>query len=100
MYRFHRVSQSTTENFQEAARWAKQVAEYISTNYAPITVQAYVELFGDLNVIHWYGDFEDLASFERMNAGLQKDQKYGALLSKASDLFIIGSGHDSLVQSI
>lgn len=100
MFRFHRISRAKTGKFQDAVRWAKEVVEYLYTNYAPISTQAYAELFGDLNVIHWYTDFEDLATFERTNKQLLEDQGYRTLLNQANVLFIDGSAHDTLIQSL
>lgn len=100
MFRFHRISRAKIGKFRDAVLWAKDVAEYLNTNYAPVSVQAYAELFGEVNTIHWYADYEDLAALERMNAQLMADQGYQALLNKANDLFIEGGTQDTLIQSI
>ena len=100
MFRFHRIARAKPNKFPDAVRWAKEVAEHINTKYAPISVQAYAELFGDVNTIHWYADYEDLATIERANAQLLADQGYWTLLNKAGDLFIEGSSHDTLIQSL
>jgi len=48
MFRFHRTARVSRGKFPEAAQWAKEVAGYINTKYAPVSVQAYAELFGML----------------------------------------------------
>ena len=100
MFRFHRIARVSRGKFQEAVQWAKEVAGYINTKYAPVSVQAYAELFGDVGMVHWYADYEDLATIEKFNAQLLADQGYWAVLNKGADLFIEGSLHDTLIQSV
>lgn len=100
MFRFHRTGHASRGKFLEALQWAKEVAEYINTNYSPVSVQAYSEVFGDLGKVHWYADYEDLATIERINAQLQTDQGYQAMIKKSENLFIEGSGQDTLIQSL
>ena len=100
MFRFHRISRAKPGKFPEAIQFAKEVAGYINTKYAPISVQAYIEQFGDIGTLHWHVDYDNLAAVEKINAQLLTDQGYWALLNKAADLFIEGSGHDTLLQTI
>ncbi len=100
MFRFHRTARISRGKLPDGVQWAKEVAGYINTKYAPVSVQAYAEVFGDIGKIHWYADYEDLATVERINAQLQADQGYWALLGKAADLFVEGSVHDTLIQSL
>ncbi len=100
MFRFHRIARASRGNFPRAVQWAKEVAEYINENYAPVSVQAYSELFGDSGMVHWYADYEDLATIEKFNAQLLADQGYWAMINEGADLFIEGSVHDTLIQSI
>ncbi len=100
MFRFHRTAQASRGKFLEAVQWAKEVAGYINTKYAPVSVQAYLEAFGDTGTVHWYSDHEDLATIEKLNAQLLADQEYLAMLNKAADLYIEGSVHDTLIQSL
>ena len=100
MFRFHRTARASRGKFPEAAQWAKEVAGYINTKYAPGSVQAYAEAFGDLGTVHWYADYEDLATIEKLNAQLLADPEYGAMLKKSADLYIEGSLHDTLIQSL
>lgn len=99
MFRLHRTGHVSRGKAFEAVQWAKEVAEYVSAKYAPVSVQAYSEIFGDIGKVHWYADSEDLASIEKLNAQLLTDQDYQALINKSTDLFVEGSFHDTLVQS-
>jgi hypothetical protein len=100
MFRFHRTARASRGKFLEAVQWSKEIASYISDNYAPVSVQAFVEQFGDTGRVHWYSDHEDLAAIEKLNAQLLADQEYGTMVNNAADLFIEGSIHDTVMQSI
>lgn len=100
MIRFQRSARAKGSTALEAVQFAKEVAEYINTKYAPVSVQVYSELFGDLNTIYWYVDYKDLATIESINAQLLADQGYWAILGKATDLFIEGSLHDTLMSPV
>lgn len=100
MYRLQRTGNISRGKVLEARQWAKEVAEYINKNYAPVSVQAYSEIFGDIGKVYWYTDAEDLASIEDFNAQLLMDQGYQALVNKTADLFVKGSIHDRLIQSL
>lgn len=99
MFRFHRKAHVSRGKLLEAMQWAKEVTIYINQKYAPVSVQVYSELFGDLGMIHWYADYEDLATIEKFNNQLLADQGYWALLNKSQDWFIEGSVQDTLSQS-
>jgi len=100
MYRLQRTGNISRGKALEARQWAKEVAEYINKHYAPVSVQAYSEIFGDIGRVHWYADAEDLATIEGFNAHLLMDQGYQALINKSTDLFVEGSIHDRLIQSL
>ncbi len=100
MFRFQRSARAKVGKALEAVQFAKEVAEYINTKYAPASVQAYTEQFGDINTIYWYVDYKDLATIEGINTQLLADQGYWAIVNKAADLFIEGSLHDTLMRSV
>ena len=100
MFRFQRSARAKGGKALEAVQFAKEVAGYINTKYAPVSVQVYTEQFGDLNTIYWYADYKDLATIEGINAQILTDQDYWAIVSKATDLFIEGSLHDTLMSSV
>ena len=100
MYRFQRTARARGGKAMEAVQFAKEVAGYIKTKYAPVSLQVYTELFGDVNTIYWYAEYKDLASLETIIGQLNADQEYWAILGKAADLFVEGSLHDTLMMSI
>ncbi len=100
MYRWHRVAQVSRGKFFEALQWAKQISEYVNANHSPGNAQAYLELFGQTGTIHWYADYDDLSTLEKVNQALLADPKYAAMLNEATGLFIEGKTKDTLIQMI
>ncbi len=100
MYRWHRIARAKTDKFPEAVQWAKEVSSYVNTKYPPSSIQAYAEVFGEVNLVHWYADYEDLAQLERINSQLLADKAYWGMINKAAALFIDGSAHDTLINSL
>lgn len=100
MFRLRRSGTVSRGKALEARQWAKEVTEYVNENYAPVSAQVYSEIFGDLGKVHWYIDYEDLATIEMYSARLLADEGYQVLLSKAADLFVEGSIRDTLIQSL
>ena len=88
---------------QGAVRWAREVAEYLSSKYPKIlAIGAYEEHFGDVNTIHVFSDYEDLATLESVEAQYPADAAFQALFGRSNDegLFIEGSIHGTLVRSL
>ncbi|MBW8011739.1 MAG: hypothetical protein FVQ83_10945 [Chloroflexi bacterium] len=60
----------------------------------------FTEQYGAVGTIHWYADYEDVATLDRVGGQLSSDEGYYALLGKATDLFIQGSTKDTLMASV
>ena len=99
MYRFVR-SGKIKVNAPEALRWAKEIAEYVSSKASPLKVNVYTGLFGDLNTVFWEVEYKDLATVESTNAKLTADPGYWNVVSKGSALFIEGSFSDSIMRLV
>jgi hypothetical protein len=100
MFRSQRTARIRPGKLVEAFQWAREIAEYTNEKYAPVSTQAYSEVFGDYGKVHWHTDFEDLATYEKASAQLMADQEYWAMLNEGAELFIEGSVHDTLIQSL
>lgn len=100
MFRFQRTARISSGKIVEAFQWAKEITEYLNEKYAPVSVQPYTEVFGDYGKVYWHVDYEDLATLEKINAQLMADQEYWAMLNEAAELFIEGSIHDTVIQSL
>ena len=101
MVRFHRSARiSKGAMLPEALKWAKEVAEYLNSNYPETAVLVFVEQYGAAGTIHWYADYEDIATLDRLGSQLLADEGYQAILNKSTDLFIEGSTNDTLMASV
>ena len=101
MLRFHRSARTAVgARFPEAVQWAKEVTEYINSKYPEATLLAFAEQYGAVGTIHWYVDYEDIATLDRVGSQILTDEGYWAILGKAADLFIEGSTKDTLMVSV
>ena len=100
MYKFTRSGKIKGGSFPDAVRWAKEIAEYVTSKHSPVKVHVYTGMFGDLNTIFWEIEHKDLASIESLSAKLVADQGYWAVVGKANGLFIDGTFHDSVMGSV
>ena len=99
MIRFQRSGKTKSGKLLDGIRFAKEIAEYINAKYAPVSVQVYTELFGNVDTIHWYVDYKDLATVESINTKLLADQGYWAIVNKGMEFFVDGSFRDCLISS-
>jgi hypothetical protein len=99
-YRWQRSSQISSGKNEEALQFALEVSEYVNNKYPEITVRPYIEVFGTVGKVHWFVDYDSLATFERINSKLLSDAGFVALIKGAANLFIEGSGRDTMVMSI
>ncbi len=100
MIRFQRSGKTKPGKFLDGIRFAKEIAEYCNATYAPISVQVYAELFGNVDTIHWHIDYKDLTTIEGVNTKLLTDQGYWAIVNKGMEFFVEGSFHDCLISSV
>ena len=101
MVRFHRSARTARgRRLLEAIQWAREVAEYINSKYSEATVLVFVEQFGAQGTIHWYADYEDVATLDRIGSELLADEGYQSILENAAELFIEGSVNDTLMASV
>lgn len=100
MIRHQRSGRAKVGKAWEVIQFAKEIADFINTKYAPTSVKVYSELFGDLNVIYWQTDYDDLATLEEFHTRLTADPDYQAIVSKGSDIFIEGTLRDTLLKSV
>lgn len=98
MYRFCRTAQPRSGRGLDATKLATETTAFINAKYAPLVMQAYTEMFGQLWRLHWYIDFPDLAAFEKFNDQLATDEGYWAILRKLPDVYVDGSVHDTLIR--
>jgi len=100
MIRHQRSGRAKVGKAWDVIKFAKEIADFINTRYAPVSVQVYSEVFGDLNMIYWQTDYDDLAALEQFHARLTADPDYQAIVSKGSDIFIEGTLRDKLLKPV
>lgn len=101
MYRFHRSARAASfTQFPVVVQWAKEVADYVSANYPETTVLVFTEQYGANGTIHWYADYDDIATLDRVGKQLNTDEGYNALIGKSKGYFIPGSLRDTLLMSV
>jgi len=100
MIRFQRTIQAAGGRNLEAVQWAKEVSDYLNGKQPDHEVQAFSSRFGDVNVIAWQIDFEDLAALDKYQQFFNTDQGYWGMIKKADGLFIEGTTYDSAFETL
>jgi hypothetical protein len=84
----------------EAIQWAKEVTDYANSKQSNNKVQVFSSAFGDVNMLVWHADFEDLAALDKWGKFFNMDQGYLEMIGKAADFFIEGSLYDSAFEAL
>lgn len=100
MVRFQRSIRTARGKPLEAIQWAKEVTEYINGKQPNFKVQVFTSRFGDSGMLAWQIDFDDLAALDKYQKFFNSDEGYWALVTKSYDLFIEGSLHDSVFETL
>ena len=101
MVRFHRSARAAADTtFPEVVQWAKEVADYVTSNYPEATILAFAEQYGAVGTIHWYADYEDIATLDQVGSQLLTAEGYWAVIATGTGLFIEGSAHDTVMASV
>ena len=91
MIRWTRTAKIAQGKLQETVQWAKDLREYNKTKFeGGADVKIYLETFGEMGVICWMADFENLATLELVGQVLDDDEGYQERLKAAIDLFMPG----------
>ena len=100
MIRWVRRAQIAPGKHQEAIQWAKDTREYLKTKFeGGADTKIFIETLGDLGVICWMVDFENLAAVELAGQVLNEDSGYQERLQAAVGLFLPGT-FDKVYSSI
>lgn len=100
MIRWQRSIRSSGARSLEAVQWAKEVTDYVNGKQPNYKVQAFSSRFGDVNMLVWQADFEDLADLNKYQEFFNTDQGYWELIKKATDLFLEGTTYDNAFESL
>ncbi len=100
MIRWQRSIRAKVGKGLESVQWAKEVTDYVNSKQPNYKAQAFSSAFGDINMLVWHVDFEDLAALDKFSKSLDTDQGYLELIRKAADIFIDGSVYDSAFEAL
>lgn len=100
MIRWQRSIRSSGARNIEAVQWAKEVTDYINKTHPDRTVQVFSARFGDVNMLVWHVDAEDLVALDKYQQSFDTDQGYWEMIQKAAGLFIEGSLYDSVFETL
>ena len=100
MIRWQRSIRSSGARNLEAVQWAKEVTDYVNSKHPNYKVQVFSSRFGDVNMLVWQVDFEDLAALDKYQQSFNTDQGYWELIKKAAGLFIEGTTNDTVFETL
>lgn len=98
MIRFQRTMR--VRRGRGAARWAKELLDYMNTTYKRPAIQLFKSRFGNISTLYWVADFNDLAALQVWQARVEADAGYRELVKKSFDIVIDGTVEDTILQSL
>jgi len=100
MFRFERSAQVARGKLREARKWAQEVTDYANSNHPQGKLQVFSERFGDIGKVSWQADFDNLAALDQYQVSFETDQGYWNLVNKSTELFMEGSFHDTVYETL
>jgi uncharacterized alpha/beta hydrolase family protein len=83
-----------------AIAWAKEIAEYVKKYEGFSSIDVFTDTFGQVGTIRWVVDYEDLASFEKVQNQIMTDPGFFEKTEKVPELFVEGKTHDTIMSSV
>ncbi len=98
MVLFTRRSTPKPGKYFDAIKWAKEVADYVNTNYGT-NLFVYSQRYGEnpIGTIFWVGSFETTSSFEEISMNLGQDEGYITKIGPGSELIVGGTTYDNFL---
>jgi len=100
MVRFQRSAQVARGKLREARQWAQEVTDYANSNHPEGKLQVFSERFGNIGIVSWQADFDNLAALDQYQQSFDTDQGYWSLINKSTELFMEGSLHDTVYETL
>lgn len=100
MIRFERTLRAVGGKGREAIAWAQEVTAYLNGKFGQANFQVFTQRFGEINTISWQADFDSLASLDNYQQAVNVDMGYWELVDKTDGLFLEGSIHDTVLESL
>ncbi|MCB2170699.1 MAG: hypothetical protein KQI78_23805 [Deltaproteobacteria bacterium] len=92
MIRWTRKAHIAPGKLQEAIQWAKETKEYTKNKFeGGADVKIFLEAFGEVEVICWMADFNNMAEVELAGKVLMEDAGYMERLKTVAELLLPGT---------
>jgi len=95
MIAFNRIGKIAPGKTAGAVAFAHEISAYMKDAYK-VDLEVMMPIGGNPQRIAWSARYQDLAAFDAVSAKLLGDQRYWAIVAKATDLFLPGSMQDSM----
>jgi hypothetical protein len=96
MVRWTRSTQIARGKGMQAMQWSKEITEWANKKFN-LQMKVYMDNFGEIGVVRWFVDYENLAGLEKIRNSLLGDQEYWQKIDQSADFFIEGSGFDMVM---
>ncbi|MBT4266047.1 MAG: hypothetical protein HOK67_08270 [Deltaproteobacteria bacterium] len=81
-----------------AIAWAKEISDFTKKYEGASSVNFYMNSFGEISTVHWFADYEDLATFDKVQKQILEDPKFFEMLEKGKDYVVEGSAYDTVMR--
>ena len=99
MVRWMRSAQIAPGKYMEAMQFAKEISEFSQKYEGASSVGVFLDSFGEVGVIRWFVDYENLASLEKIQDQIMADPEWFKKVGEATELFIEGSSYDVVMRN-
>jgi len=93
----HWRAQVRTDKTAEALPIAKEITEYFDKKYPSLSGRLYLEKSNEVTTVHWFADYQDLASFRRISTELGSDEEFRAIWRKIISFIVEGTIQQTLL---
>jgi hypothetical protein len=102
MLRWMRSVRIAPGKFQDAAARGREIATFVEKKYGAPKISVYLDSFGQVGTMRWMTDYDDFASFEKIQGRFLADPEYHQKVSEVATkgLFIPGSAEDVMMRSM
>jgi len=89
-----------TGNAVPAMKHAKEMAQLAKKYKGVTSCSVYLDSFGETGTVRWFMDFNDLATFEKVQSQGLADEAYWKKMEETKDLYIQGSNRSVIMREI
>ena len=100
MVRWIRTGHMVMGKAMPAIAWSKEVAEYVKKYEGFSSIDVFMDTFGEVGTIRWVVDYEDFASFEKVQKQVRSDMEFNKKAESVPNLFVEGKTYDVIMSSL